>query len=195
MSYHIYTSQGIVLKRTPFGEANILIHILTRDLGLIMASAQSARSPHSKLNGALSEFSVSSMSCIKGKNGWKITDARSSDNFYFSLKPQSQKILAQITSTLFSLMPGEENNQVLYDTVYSGFNFLKTLDGMYVQTFECILMLRILYHLGYVVRDSVTEELLSQPTEWNTHIMDVCSANQRAFVAIINKGLSASSLA
>ncbi len=61
MSYHIYTTDGIVLKRTAYGEANIFVHVLTHDLGLIIASVQSARLSTSKLNSALSEYTFVSV--------------------------------------------------------------------------------------------------------------------------------------
>jgi recombinational DNA repair protein (RecF pathway) len=52
MSYHIYNTDGIVLKRVNFGESNALFYILTADLGLIISSAQAVRSHLSKLNSA-----------------------------------------------------------------------------------------------------------------------------------------------
>jgi recombinational DNA repair protein (RecF pathway) len=76
MSYHVYTTEGIILKRTPFGEANILLHIFTKDLGLIIASARSARLSVSKLRTALQEGSFVIISCVKGKGGGEALTAR-----------------------------------------------------------------------------------------------------------------------
>src|SRR3954468_15203265 len=104
MSYHIYTTNGIILKRTPFGEANILLHILTEDFGLIMASARSARLSVSKLRTTLQEYSFVSVSCIKGKNGWKITNAVDKGNFYFEYPDYTHKVLAQISSVLLKMI-------------------------------------------------------------------------------------------
>ena len=83
MPYHIYTTDGIILKRTIFGEANIILHVLTGDLGLITATAQAARLLQSKLRMGLQEYSHVSITCIKGKNGWKITNVMEKENFFF----------------------------------------------------------------------------------------------------------------
>jgi len=194
MSYHIYTTQGIILKRTPFGEANILVHILTRDLGLIMASAQSARQTKSKLSSALSEFSEVTVSCIKGKKGWKLTDARSNLNFYFAYPEHVRSMLALISSLLFKMIPDEAVDFEIYETVHSGFTFLKNITKENIQNFECLIVLRILFYLGYVVRDSSTEKFLEHTTEWNDSIIEEIGKRRLELVKIINLGFSASHL-
>ena len=127
MSYHIYTTDGIILKRTPFGEANILLHILTEDLGLIMASARSARLSVSKLRPALQEYAYVSVSCIKGKNGWKITNVVEKGSFYFDMPEHSHKVLAQVVWVLLKMIQGESVHPEIFQTVKSGFEFLKSL--------------------------------------------------------------------
>src|ERR1039458_3217820 len=121
MSYHIYTSDGIVLKRNNFGESNALFFILTADLGLIMASAQAVRESASKLSSTLQEYSLCSVSCVKGKNGWKITNAIAKENFFFEKSPAIQKLVSQIATVLTRMMPGEEKHREVFSVVSDGF--------------------------------------------------------------------------
>jgi recombinational DNA repair protein (RecF pathway) len=175
------------------GEANVLTYILARNLGLILASAQGVRQPSSKLSSALTEYERLTLSCIKGKNGWKITDARGVENMYFALPQYTRELLARVGSLLIRMIPGEEPHAEVFDIVSSGFHFLKELEKKDVALFECLIVLRILYHLGYVVRDAVTEPFLAS-NEWNQSLLDALAEKRLELVKIINKGLTESNL-
>jgi DNA repair protein RecO len=194
MSYHIYTTNGIILKRTPFGEANLLLHILTEDLGLIMASAQSARLSVSKLRSALQEYTLVSVSCIKGKNGWKTTNVLEKDNFYFTYPEYTHRTLAQVVSVLMQMMPGEDPQSTIFNTVKTGFRFLKSIQKENISNMECLLVLRILYHLGYVFADPMTERYVSNTTEWSEELLGEVAKQKIETVAVINKAIKASQL-
>ena len=196
MSYHIYTTDGIILKRTHFGEANVLVHILTEDFGLIMASAQAVRNFSSKLRPALQEFTHVSISCVKGKNGWKVTNAIEKNNFFFSISHSGRRVIAQIVSVILQMIPGESPHPEIFQTVRTGFEFLSktSRSNLDVSNFECLIVLRILYHLGYVVSDSTTAESLSDGTIWNENILNHISNQKKVIVALINKALKASQL-
>jgi recombinational DNA repair protein (RecF pathway) len=192
MSYHIYTTEGIILKRTPFGEANILVHVLTSDLGLIMGSARSARLYVSKLRPALQEYAHVSISCIKGKGGWKITNVVSKGSFYFDYPKYTHKVMSQITFVLMQMIQGEVPQKELFEIVKSSFEFLRNVPEQYLSEYETITVLRILDELGYVVRDSVTNEFLNK--DWNETLLGKVKENKIEIVAVINKALKASHL-
>ena len=194
MSYHIYTTDGIILKRTPFGEANILLHILTRELGLIIASAQSARLFASKLRPALQEYAYVSISCIKGKNGWKITNVIEKESFFFDYPIYTHKVLSQITSVLLQMITGESPNKDIFQTVRTGFEFLKTVLEKNISNFEILAILRILHQLGYVVNDSNTIVFLRDNEEWDMLLLEEVSRNKENIVGLINKALKESHL-
>jgi DNA repair protein RecO len=200
MSYHIYTTDGIILKRTPFGEANVLLHILTEDLGLIIASAQSARVLYSKLRSALQEYTYVSVSCVKGKNGWKVTNVIPKENFFFDSPQYVQKIVSQIATILVRMMPGEESHREVFSVVQSGFSYLKNHcnltgcpeDG--ISNFECLIMLRILYLLGYISNEKQTEKFLVRILEWDESLLSEVSPAKSVLIEKINRGLKESQL-
>ncbi len=194
MSYHIYTTEAIILKRQAFGEANILLYILTEDLGLIMASARSARLSSSKLRASLQEYSHISISCVKGKNGWKITNASQKSSFFFDYPVYSRRTLSQITFFLMKMITGESPHPEIFQTVSSGFEFLKNLIEKDVANLETLLVLRVLWQLGYVASSSSTEMYIKNTREWNDELLQEVGGNREALVQIINKALKESHL-
>ncbi len=193
MSYHIYTTEGIILKRSSFGEANLLLHILTHDLGLIIASARSARVSASKLRPALQEYTLVSLSCVKSKNGWKVTNVTETQSFYFDYPDHTHRVVAQIVSVVLKMIPGESNHPEVFDVVKTSFNFLKELDKEDVESFEILSVLRILFLLGYVAKTSVTEEFLAD-NKWNKELLSSVLGKRHDLVKVLNEGLKASQL-
>lgn len=194
MSYHIYTTDGIILKRTPFGEGNVLVHILTRELGVVLASAQAARMAKSKLRPSLQEYSHVSTSLVHGKSGWKLTNVVDKENFFFDISLPQRKVVARVVSVLLQMIPGESTHPEVFETVQSGFEFLKSVSEKDISSFEILIILRILYELGYVVRDNDTESFLKETNVWSAELLEKISEKKVVLVGVINKGLKESQL-
>lgn len=62
-----YTTDGIVLTRTNFGEADRILTFLTPNHGKVKAIAKSVRKSQSKLAGGIELFSVSQLTVIVGR--------------------------------------------------------------------------------------------------------------------------------
>ncbi|MEK7560104.1 MAG: DNA repair protein RecO [Patescibacteria group bacterium] len=69
MSSTYYTTEGIVLKKTPYGEADFLVRILTLDFGKIDLRARGVRKEKSKLNSHLDFLDQISISFVKNGEG------------------------------------------------------------------------------------------------------------------------------
>ncbi|MBX4201855.1 DNA repair protein RecO [Candidatus Saccharibacteria bacterium] len=63
-----FSTQGIVLARTNYGEADRIITFLTPDRGKVKGFAKGVRRSKSKLAGGIELFSVSELSLIIGKS-------------------------------------------------------------------------------------------------------------------------------
>ena len=140
MSYHIYTTKGIVLSERAVGEADRIYTILTRDLGKIQAQAIGARKNSSKMRGSIEPFSLSNISFVKGKNYWRLTSAESIKRI--PALPQ----IAGPFSLIEKLIQGEEPHQELFDTVEQFILSHKPDNEM----FEAHMVSQILFHLGYL---------------------------------------------
>ncbi len=134
MSYHIYTTKGIILSARPKGEADRLYSILTRDFGLIRAHAIGIRKSTSKLRGALEPVSLSTVSLVRGKEFWRLTSAEVIKRF------KKTKPLA----LLEQLVAGEAAHPELFDAVEKHLN-----------SDETVLVSQILFHLGYLKKSDL----------------------------------------
>ena len=133
MSYHIYTTKGLVLSERPLREADRVYSILTRDLGLVRVSATGVRKEESKLRGALEPVTLSQVSLVRGKEYWRITSAEVMRKI-----PALAGILRPL-ALLEKLVQGEAAHPELFDAVEQSLH----ID-------EIAFVAQILYHLGYL---------------------------------------------
>lgn len=144
MSYHVYTTKGIVLSQRPFKEADRVYSILTRDLGLIRASAIGVRKEASKLRGSLEPVSLTVISLVRGKEFWRLTSADGAQ------KIKASGDLLRPLTLLEQLVQGESSHAELYDAVEEF--ILKEEKG---EEFEIKFVARILFELGYLKREDL----------------------------------------
>lgn len=148
MSYHIYTTKGLILSERPLREADRIYSILTRDLGLVRASATGVRKESSKLRGALEPFALSSVSLVRGKDFWRLTSAE------LLRKLPATDALARPFSLLEKLVQGESAHPELFDMIEQ-FVSGEREDG---EMFEIMLVAHMLFHLGYLKAEDLTRE-------------------------------------
>jgi DNA repair protein RecO (recombination protein O) len=67
MNQKRFTTRGIVLSRTNFGEADRIITFITPEHGKVKAIAKGARKAKSKLAGGIEPFSISELTILVGK--------------------------------------------------------------------------------------------------------------------------------
>jgi DNA repair protein RecO (recombination protein O) len=189
VSYHIYTTSGIVLSARPTKEADRIYSILTRDFGLIRAEGKAVRKEDSKLRGAIEPFSNSEISLIKGRERWRITSAE----VKYSLKQLNKNTFtafARIFSLLQKLMAGEEKHPEIFDVVDEAARFVGQNENEDIGAIEILLLTRILIELGYF------EELngVSRASRFSNETLSVILASRTEFIEAINRGIEVSGL-
>ena len=97
MSHTIYTTNAIILHSVPTGEADSTVWLLTEDLGLIVARAQSARKEKAKMRSFIQVGNVSQVSLVRGKQVWRMTGAEVSTYYKHQAQSNSTDTLAQAT--------------------------------------------------------------------------------------------------
>jgi DNA repair protein RecO (recombination protein O) len=88
-----YRTQGIILRRGDFGEANLLVYIWTKDFGKIEAVGKSARKAKGKLKGHLEPFLYADFNLVRGKKMDTVAGSFIIDPF-LSVRGSFDKILA-----------------------------------------------------------------------------------------------------
>lgn len=75
LSMYMYTTEGIILKRSDTGEADSFFTIYTKDFGKIRALAQGVKKGDAKLKGHLEPLSLSAISLVTARSGLRLTAA------------------------------------------------------------------------------------------------------------------------
>lgn len=191
MAHHIYHTEGFILGGYNYGEANKYYSVLTKDLGLINASAQSVRKISSKLRYVLTDFSFVKIDLVKGKEFWRITSASKTNIFEKITKTHDAlKILSNISRLLKRLVPEQEKNLPLFEDVLGGISILeKNIEKKEdLDNAEMILVLRILYHLGYFSSESKLGHLIISP--WESEFLQEVHSNKNFILKQINDALN-----
>src|SRR3989338_10897372 len=104
--YDKHITEGIVLGKRAVGEANTLVYILTRELGLVRAKATSSRREVSKLRYGLETLSRGRYTFVRGKNEWRLTGVDGVSRDLLGSTPAQRKRLGQVSKLLMRLVLG-----------------------------------------------------------------------------------------
>lgn len=205
MSYHIYQTEGFVIESLDKGESNKLLTIFTKDLGLIHASAQGLRTLKSKLRYSLQELSYSTIALVRGKEMWRITNARKLISLYDRRLPlQLRRMIARILAFVKRLMPEEGKNEELFSLLQELSGFCFNERGVFltpdmqpslqnIEATELLTKLRILRLLGYGTSQIFLEKLSQSATLTQDVLTELYAKRTDARVEI-DKALSESHL-
>ncbi len=81
MKHHSYSSEGIVLSRKNYGEADRILSVFSKDFGKLSLLAKGIRKIKSKKRGHLEIFSKIKFSAINGKGMDIMTEAQTIDDY------------------------------------------------------------------------------------------------------------------
>lgn len=150
MAHQIYLTEGVILKKKDFGEADRLFWIYTEKFGMIMASAKGVRLEKSKLRGNLDVFTYGEFAVISSKDFWRLVDAR--EMFQPKLN-HSLKVFAKAAGLLIRMIKGEERNEELWRNLKNLFLKLFSANGEFAlggKDLETKSIADILKILGYM---------------------------------------------
>lgn len=183
MSYQTYQTTAVVLKGTDLKEANRYYHLLTREFGVVQASAQAVRVERSKLRYSLQELSLVEVSLVRGKE-WRVVGSRLPEHWWkeFGGEREKLRLVAQFCALIARLSPGEGQNLYLFDTLLESVKALKFLSGGKRELLLCELLSvsRFLYSLGYLPLREEYKGFLGSC---------VCSEQELSGVSLLEKSL------
>lgn len=163
--HHIHTTDGLIIYSRAQGEANKLVYIFTRDLGLIIAIAQGIRLEKSKLRYHIHDYRISRFSLVQGKEFWRIVGATEIEGDKLPISESYYSIFIPISSMLKRLVQGQEVHPEIFECLENCADFINKISDRKtetISTIESLLLIRILFRLGYVGdRHSVLGEFLN----------------------------------
>ena len=192
--YELKVCEGVILSKRGVGEANVLVSILTRDLGLVRALARSARAEYSKLRYGLEPLTRARFSFVRGKHEWKLTGVEHVSRANLSNTAAQARRAGRIAKLLLRLIHGEEVEAVLYESVAAGLEALSRVQvEADAESIESVLVLKILYHLGYLPH---TKELRTfiDADFFSLELAAEAAASRRLLMRAINESLHATGL-
>jgi DNA repair protein RecO (recombination protein O) len=196
MAHHVYTTESFVIESTPSGEANKMFTVFTKELGMIRASAQGVRLLKSKLRFSLQDYSFAKVSVVRGKEIWRITNAKAEWNLFTLYKdqPDMMHVIAQIFALLKRLMPGEDKNEHLFTVLHNAFEYLKEnhINGDDIKAFERIVVMNILHHLGYMGNDPQLSTFIDAP--WSHELLEEMNRKKTQSLNAINRAIKETQL-
>ena len=194
--HKLFVSECVVLSKRGSGEANTHVALLCKELGLIRASARSARVEKSKLRYGLEPLTRGAFSLIRGKYEWKVTGVSEISNQYTMLTvPASRRVaLGRVTRLILRLVQGEEPVPALYAAVVEGFQFvIDARDQKDADAIEIVLVLRILAQLGYLPKTSELEPFTSGDL-FSLELAAAAARSRAALIRAINTSLESTGL-
>ncbi|MCK6462623.1 MAG: DNA repair protein RecO [Candidatus Pacebacteria bacterium] len=153
MAHKIYITEGIILKKKDYGEADRLFWIYTEKFGMIMAAAKGARLEKSKLRYGLDLYTYGEFAVISLGDFWQITDARDIARA-LPFNSQALERFSGLAALLVRMIKGEEKNETawkhLKDFFLEIFKKEKTPDSKNMKDLETRAASGILHSLGYM---------------------------------------------
>ncbi len=193
--HQIYHTEAFILKSSNVREADKVMYLYTRELGLVRATAQGIRKIGSKLRFALQDFTYAKVDLVRGRASWRVTSAQPVDSLVYIKKNQASYTIMHNTSRLLlSLVQGEEAHEKIFNDLKQALFFLNHIHvsrGERRAT-ELSLVLRILHHLGYISgKDDMTPITMHEYVE---ETLQYAQEKELAIVSEINRALKASQL-
>ena len=193
--HHIYHTHGFIVSSRNSGEANKMLTIYTREMGLVRAMCQGVRLNKSKLRFALQDFSYVKVDFVRGKEIWRVTSATNISSFPFARSDkQSLLLIARISKLIERVCDGEEANNKIFDDFIQA---LYILDDQNINTstreaLELHLVLRIMNTLGYIGESEILSAYLS--TSFDKVEIESLLKERQSIISHINKALNESQL-
>ena len=186
---HKYDTRGFVLARTSAGEANTLVTILTRDLGVVRVRAQGLRRSGAKLAAALPTLAESDLVLVRGKEGWRLTGAVLGENWFTRLGgAEPRERAGRVAGLLLRLSPGEAPDSSAYPIVAAFLRALAAEPASEHDALEIAAALALLAAFGFDDGAHLAADPFSPAQR-----ADIARA-RTAYVARVNRGIAASGL-
>jgi len=193
--HHIYHTHGFVLSSRNVGEANKILMIYTREIGLVRAVVQGIRLNKSKLRFTLQDLSYVNVDLVKGKEIWRVTSAKPISSFSLARRNTKSLILiTRVSKLLERLCPGEVSNEEIFDDLIQALYILDNteIDPQSRLALELHLILRIMNSLGYIGDSDILSKYLS--SSFDISKTESLLKERQSIISHINKALTESQL-
>ena len=151
MTYATYHTEALVCGSYLNNTADKSFLLFTKRAGMLYATARSVREERSKQRYALQDFSLITVSLIKGKTGWRVGSVATEGNIFGdALSRQARGSVVRVLKLLRRFVTGEESHPELFDELIYGLRYVASDITTNRVLAEEIIEARILSVLGYI---------------------------------------------
>ncbi|MBP6868708.1 MAG: recombination protein O N-terminal domain-containing protein [Candidatus Pacebacteria bacterium] len=186
---HKYQTLGVILSRKDHGEANVLVSILTPELGLVRARVQGVRKSGAKLATGITTLAISSCTLVRGKEGWRLVGALNERNDVRALSFEGREVLGRVAFLIDRLVKGESRDARLFTVFYTLLNTLCAYTGSEYEPYEYLAVLYILSLQGVEGGEG-----LGNTYAFTEDDLKYVREHSREVISRINTGIHASGL-
>jgi DNA repair protein RecO (recombination protein O) len=174
----LYKTEGIIIKRKNFGEADRIITIMTRDFGKLRVLAKGVRKITSRRSGHLEVFGHATFNLYQGKTFDSVSEVTTIESYIFPRDQLSKVSFAYYICELIDVLILDKQEQSeAYDLLESAFYTISQAESDQACD-ECVsdFALNLLKILGFIPFDksipkgniqqyveSITERTLKTP--------------------------------
>jgi DNA repair protein RecO (recombination protein O) len=168
MQLRTYSSEGIVLARRNFGEADRIVSMYSKDRGRVSLLAKGIRRPKSRKRGHLESFSLIKFSATDSRGIGILTEAETQNNFDGVRKSLPKVTLAYyICEVVGKITHESERNTELFDLINKTLGELENTNRLKELRYK--FMTKLLVLLGFWPEgkeiqdpDSLLEEVIER---------------------------------
>lgn len=187
---HKYATEAVVLARYPLGEASVLLALLTKEFGLVKARAQGLRKTGAKLAPALQTLGAATVTLVRGKDGWRLTGALSTESFWQALTRENRERAGRVASLMLRLLSGEHREPLAYQVLIELLRVLSSLTEEDADAAEIAAALYVLRLSGV----DAGERIPDPDGRYGPAALSYVREHERELIVRINHGIEASGL-
>jgi recombinational DNA repair protein (RecF pathway) len=131
------------------------------------------------LRYSLQEFSHSDFALVRGKELWRITNAREKSNVFFKLRDKEKvlELSLRVLALVERFVQGEERNETLFNEIHGALTFFQETEMTDADAThaEYIFTLKILHDLGYGTESKKLRHFIESP--WSRGLLEEMKAS------------------
>ena len=185
MSYVVYDTTGLVLENQSFSEHDRFVTILTPDFGIMRVRAGGSSKPESKLKYSLDLLSYGKFSIVRGKVGWRLTNAQGLEQIKI-IDKNKKEVVGRVLGLCLSLIPQDQEEEEIFNFIFDFLHTITEIPNTDTKILEIYTVYSVLEKLGYIEKNI-------HIGEWGDS-KDYIVINKDILVSHINNAIKASHL-
>ncbi len=130
----LYKTEGIILKKTNFGEADLILTVLTKDIGKISILAKGARRPQSRFGGRLELFLWVRLLLVVSRSGLDIISEVTVLRYFRKIRDNLTKtgLAFYLAELVDKFLPPKEENYKVFKLLVKIFSLINQREVSFV---------------------------------------------------------------